>query len=302
MSPSVAPRLFERPAEGLVWRGDDRRRFLGGLVSCEVKSLEPGRGTYGFFTEIKGHILADVTVLALEDRLWLELPPGRAAAIEAHAAKYRIVDRVDFAPLTERSVTLVGDEVGDWLGFAPIEPWSHIAGAVDGLPVRAVRDARFGDRAVTLWAPPASLDRLLASLRARGAVGMTADQAEVARIERGWPRFGVDYGEQSFPQETGLGDLAISYTKGCFLGQEIVARIHYRGGVQRRLCGLRLHGEWAVGMPLRFEGREVGTLTSATVSSLLGDIGLAVLHKRAETGSRVEVGDNGVGDVVALPW
>ena len=298
-------RLIERPVSGHEWTGEDRHRFLGGLVTCDVAGLEPGSGAYGFVTEIKGHVMADITVLALEDRLWIELPVARSEAIQAHAAKYRIVDRVDFAPLSAAAVTVVGPSVDAWLGIELEDPpWSHAAVEIGGVAVRAVRDPRFGPDGRTLWAAPETLSILFERLVQRGGLVPTAEDLEVDRVERAWPRFGVDYDEAHFPQETGLGDLTVSYTKGCYLGQEIVARIHYRGGVNRSLCGLRLSGDWTVGSALAAEGRPVGILTSAVSSSRFGPIGLAIVHRRgAEPGTILDVGDGaGQAEVTPLPF
>jgi folate-binding protein YgfZ len=138
-------------------------------------------------------------------------------------------------------------------------------------------------------------------------VGIAA--LEARRVELGVPRFGRDFGPEHFPQETGLGEQAVSYTKGCYLGQEVIARIHYRGQANRLLRGLRLPPGTTVdavadGAELRYEGRPVGTLSSAVRSPALGaPVALAIVHRRgAEPGTRVEVEGGGAAEVVALPF
>ncbi|MBZ0101765.1 MAG: hypothetical protein K8I65_06375, partial [Thermoanaerobaculia bacterium] len=126
---------------------------------------------------------------------------------------------------------------------------------------------------------------------------------ETARIEDGEPAFGIDYGEEALPQETG-DEAAISYTKGCYLGQEVVARVHYRGGVQRQPRGLRLAGELpAPGGELLCDGRPAGTLTSLADSPDLGPIGLALLHRRVgEPPATLALADGTPVEMVALPF
>jgi folate-binding protein YgfZ len=126
---------------------------------------------------------------------------------------------------------------------------------------------------------------------------------EVVRVEAGAPRFGAEFGPDHFPQETGLED-AVSYTKGCYLGQEVIARIHYRGGVNRRLCGLEFGGAPPLaGTELGFEGRPAGTIGTALWSPTLGRaVGLALLHRRAAaTGTLLAVATGGVATVRDLP-
>ncbi|HXU45315.1 MAG TPA: hypothetical protein VN783_07305 [Thermoanaerobaculia bacterium] len=288
--------------------GADRLRFLNGLVSCEVKGLAPGSGSYGFFTTGQGKILADVVLRAHEDRLWLDLPPGREAEISAHLAKYLIADRVEVMPLEDLlPLALVGPGIDAFLrelADLPEGPWGHRKIAVAGTEVQLSRHPRLGAPAAVAWVS-ASIAKLFAEdLIARGArpAGFTA--LETLRVEAGLPRFGIDFGPENFPQETGQEEAGVSYTKGCYLGQEVVARIHYRGGVQRSLRGLKLSGALpAPGTPLLFEGREAGKLGSTAASPRRGPIGLAILHKRAATaGTRLDLPDGTTAEVADLPF
>jgi folate-binding protein YgfZ len=312
--------LLDRSWVGrLAATGADRQRFLNGLATCDVKVLTPGSGTYGFFTTVKGRILADVAVLAFEDRLWLELPPGSQEEVRAHLAKYKIADRVEFAPLTETlPLTLAGPRAEALLAAvgapAPAaEAWSHAGGRACGVEVVAVRQGLIGVPALTLWVAAGDAAALVEGLLAAGGpfglrpVGFAA--AEVVRAEAGIPRCGRDYGADHFPQETGLDETAgaVSYTKGCYLGQEVVARIHYRGGVNRRLCGLLFAaGEPAPspGAGVLFEEREAGAATTVVRSPTLGrTIGLAVLRKRAaEPGTPLTIAGGGRAEVRPLPF
>jgi len=300
---------------GLEMLGEDRSRFLNGLVTCEVKGLEPGHGRYGFLTDVKGRILADVTVLALSDRLWLELPAGKAEEIGAHLRKFVIVDRVEIQTLDPAPLSLVGPRSEELLegllgdgADRPREVRDHVAAELSGTAVRLVRDPDLGAPAWTLWVPPESFASVLESLLERGDAGVRPvgfEALERLRVEEGRPLSGVDYGAESFPQETG-DESAVSYTKGCYLGQEVVARIHYRGGVKRQLRGLLFAGDRPAaehrGRGVLHGQRPAGTVTSTADAADGRRLGLAMLHKRVEPGMTVEIEDGGTAEVVALPF
>jgi folate-binding protein YgfZ len=306
-------------SDRLEMLGADRHRFLNAYLTCEVKGLAAGQGAYGFFTSAQGRILADVVVLEHGDRLWLELPPGQQEAIAGHLRKYLIADRVEMRRLSDMvPLTLAGPGAPEVLagpaGIAPglalpSAPWAHARAMVSGIEVTVQRRERLGVPALTLWVS-VSLEEplreeLLAWSGGSGGVRPLGPQAlEVVRTEAGIPRCGKDFGPQNFPQETGVEE-AVSYTKGCYLGQEVVARIHYRGGVQKALCGLVFDGSAvpAAGTALLYEGREAGTLGTAVRSLALDrPVGLAILHRRAASpGSRLELAGGGGAEVRALP-
>lgn len=292
--------VFDRSfCDLLVLSGDDRARFLNGQVTCDAKSLKPGEGTYGFLTSIKGRVEAEFTLLATDDELWLDLPPGAAEAVHERLAKYVIVDRVEFF-MPERSVlTLMGptcfEVAASCLPDAlPKSAWHHLEASIAGRKVRVVREPKqsagaAGTEGLSVWCAPDDAPSVLEALQDAGAVQVGWRAVERLRMQTGRPLCGVDFGDDTFPQETGLED-AVNFTKGCYLGQEVVARIHYRGGVQRHLRRLSLSGPAEVGADLRLDGKSVGTLTSAS-PSLSGDelLGLAIVHKRAEVGAKLDV-------------
>lgn len=316
--------LDRSSSDRLEMRGEDRHRFLNAQVTCDVKDLAPGRLTYGFFTSRQGKIQADVTVLALEDRFWLELPAGRGEVLLEHLQKYLLADRVTIEPLVSVApLTVLGEgalEALTSLGISglPDEDGQHaeveLTGQLEGHTVRAVRQPLFTLPAVTYWVPAERLPTVAGWLLGQAPEGtgewvaVEDDAVDVVRVERGVPRFGADFGPDCFPQETGL-DHAVSYTKGCYLGQEVVARIHYRGGVNRHLRGLVFHGMGAAedevpvrGTELQVEGRAVGTVGTAVHSPALGGpAGLGILHKRAEPGMSVDVQGGGTAEVREVP-
>jgi tRNA-modifying protein YgfZ len=304
--------LVERSWVGrLEVLGADRQRFLNAYLTCDVKGLAPGGGAYGFLTDKQGRIQADAVVLALEDRLRLEVPQGLAPVVAERLRQYVIADRVEVMPAKElMPLTLAGPGAEAVLAAAgapslPDDTWSHARAAVFGTEVTLVRQGRLGVPAFTLWVSSSLAPDLATALAARGAVAAGFADLEAVRVEAGIPRFGADFGPDNFPQETGIEE-AVSYTKGCYLGQEVVARIHYRGGVQRQLVGLDFGGDEAParGTALRHDGREAGTVGSALVSPALGrPIGLAIVHKRAaEPDTALEVEGGGSATVAALPF
>lgn len=292
--------------------GADRHRFLNGYITCDVKGMSPGSGAYGFLTSHQGRILADAVVLAHEDRIWLELPPGKGEEMEAHLEKYILADQVEIRSLDDMlPISLVGPRAAEILGEEAIavlgsEPWRHARVKVEGTEVALQRSDRFGVPGFTLWVSASIAAPLVEILLEGGRVRPVGLEAlEILRAEAGIARFGRDFGAENFPQETGAEEAAVSYTKGCYLGQEVVARIHYRGGVQKSLRGLVFEPGQAPnpGAVLSFEGREVGTVTTVVDSPVLGlPVGLAVLHKRgAAAGTRLEIEGGGTGEVRDLP-
>jgi folate-binding protein YgfZ len=306
----------------LELRGADRRRFLHGLVSCDVKGLEAGKSVYGFVTTVQGRILAEVVVLAREQSLLVELPAGSGAAVAQHLGKYLIADDVTVEARPDlQAVTLFGSEAELELGAATLAPgaWTVEPATLFEIPVLADRRPVWGMAALTLWVAPgeaaAFFQRLLQAGRCVGLRPVGIEALETRRVELGVPRFGRDFGPPTaadpghFPQETGLDEQAVSYTKGCYIGQEVIARIHYRGQVNRVLRGLRLQAEADAaalrdGAEVRLEGRPLGALSSPVRSPAFGGpIALAILHRRgAEPGTRVEVEGAGEAEVTALPF
>ncbi len=305
--------------------GEDRARFLHGLVTCDIKALEAGGGTYGFFVDAKGKILADLVASALEGRLLLELPAGKAPEIEAHLARFVVADRVEMGEVTGPRCLVAGPSAGEILsslfpGAGLPERWGHRVVEFDGAAFLLRGELRAG---VTAWIVRAeateALEKFVAAARRAGAAAATNEDLETVRIERGMPRAEVDFGSDHFPQETGLEDMAVSYTKGCYLGQEVIARIHYRGKVNHVLRGLTAVDGVSLASGRRLlgeQGEEAGRVTSAAFSPGIGYggyggnggrggrwIGLSILHRRfAEPGTQLALEPKGFVEVTELPF
>jgi len=297
--------------EGVELRGEDRVRFLQNLITCDVAGLAVGRSMRGFLTSVRGGVLADATVENLGDRLRLVVTAGRGEAVAAHLARYQVVDRVEFEHrVAFASCALRGARAPELLravAAAVPEAGAHAMQDLAGVEARIRCEIRGRAPRFVLETESESLPALCDFLRAAGAplglVELSTAALELARIEESELLWGLDYGEENFPQETGE-ESAVSYTKGCYLGQEVVARIHYRGGVQRlprRL--LHLAGPLPErGAELQLERRAVGRLGSLAVDPSSGSVlALALLHRRAEPGARLQTGPGAVFEVLPSP-
>ena len=284
-----------------VLRGEDRRRYLNGLVTCQVEGLEPGLGVYGFFTNNKGHVLSDVIIRAQEDRFWLELPIDASAAIADHLNRYIVADRVEVQPdldVVGLSIVGGGSEAAIREIVGPIKdlelPWSHGEVELFCEPTRLCRDERLGVPSRTFWVPRTSsqqiFDRLLEALPSDSGLVSEAT-ADMSRVVAGMAKFGTDFGPENLPQESGI-DSAVSFEKGCYLGQEVVARLHYRGQVPRAVRSIRFESAdpSPPGSRLIFDGREAGVVTSlAQPPGSHYAAGLAMLQRRAfDPGTKLE--------------
>lgn len=290
--------------------GEDRHRFLNGLITADVLELPAGESRYGLFTDIKGRILADVLVVVFADRLRLRLPPGSGAPLAEHMSRYIVTDRVELEELDADSPLMLGGPgaaaaLRRWSGdVAPPESagW-HAERLLLDCEATVLREPR-GPSAFSIWPSStpseALLERMLGSPEPPLRVG--AGTVERARVEAGIPRFGVDFDQGTFPQEADL-DSAVSYEKGCYLGQEVVARIHFRGGVNRVLRGLEIEGDAAAapGQRLVDSGSEVGTVTSTAGHGSPRALGLVAVAA-AEPGRRLELENGAPVRLVALPF
>lgn len=271
--------------------GPDRERFLGGMVSAAVEGLAPGQGAFGFITDVRGRILASATVLTLEDRLWLEIPRGRGRTIIEHLEKYIVTDQVEILPLGDMaSVRVTGPksaevlaELGAAAALDLTGAWSHAQVEILDYQARLVREGHSPVPTFSLWQSSAIAPLMAEDLAEAGIPQAGTEATEALRIEHGHPLWGVDYDDSNLPQETGIED-AVDYEKGCYLGQEIVARIHYRGQPARRMCRLVFESghKPTAGAEIEFDGRAAGTVTSVSPSCRDdAAIGLALLPRRA---------------------
>lgn len=284
--------------EVLRLSGGDPVEFLHKYVTQEVRR-RPGQGAYGCVLTLKGGLVCDAWLLVGEGEVLALLPPGASEPARAHLRKYALLARVKLEPTAQVVVSVWGPAAAARcaavLGSLPPldEELDHAPVEVDGAPLRVVRDGAFGAPGYDLLVPAERAPALLDALVAAGARPVGAEAIEQVRVEAGVPLFGVDMDESTIPIEAGLEARAISYTKGCYLGQEVIARIAHRGRVNRHLRGLRFVGECDVPAPLFLGEKEVGQLTSLVRSPRLGGaaLGLGLVHRKGlEPGAALRVG------------
>ena len=287
----------------LVVSGSEAAEYLQGQLTNDVEALEPGDGCYAALLNRKGRMQADMRVLrpSEEPELWLELEPEGVEAARRHLGMYKIGREVEIADATgERALlSLIGPRSIELAGSAALPENACETVTIGGAECLAVGTAG----GIDLIVPAAGRERVRDALLAAGAVEVSPEAAEIVRIEAGRPRFGAEMGTETMPAEAGIVEGAVSFTKGCYIGQETVARLHYKGKPNRHLRGLRFSAPARRGEALRLGEKEVGTVGSAAISPALGPIGLAILRREAEPGTTLAVGEDGVtATVIALPF
>lgn len=275
--------------------GRDRVKFLHSFCTNDIKKLQPGQGCEAFVTNVNGKVLGHIFVFAERESLWIESGPGSAAALLPHFDKYVITEDVRF---TDRSAEfaelLLGDpqstELLERLGLsvAALPIYGHLSHGSDTLPLRSVRRVDwFGSPTWLLSMPVAQRDEVQRTLTQSGARQADGGEAHALRIAAGFPIYGIDITEDNLAQEVGRTSLAISFTKGCYLGQEPIARIDAMGHVNRQLCRLELSSGPLpeAGTPILDkpapDGKPIGAITSSSWKSHGDDKPLVLAYLRS---------------------
>ena len=278
----------------LALTGPDSAELIHGLVTNDVKTLGPGSGCHAALLTPKGKMRADLAVLRLTaEEFLLDCEPSLAAPLLAILAGYIPFSRSTMEDRTASTgvVHLEGPASAGILAAAGVAelaaaPLSHLATDIEGVAVRVVRVSRAGEEGFDLLSEPNASARLLDLLAGRGAQRVSPEVLEAGRIEAGLPRWGAELDETVLPNEAWLERTAISYTKGCYLGQETVARLKTYGHVNRHLVALLLPvgSGAAAGDAVRAGGETVGKVTSAVDSALRGHrVALAFVKREHET-------------------
>jgi folate-binding protein YgfZ len=310
--------LVDRSERGkLALSGTGAVEFLNGQVTNELADVRPGEGRYAAFLTHKGKMLGDLRILAAgEDPA---APPGELLLDTERVALQALFDmirrfKVGYdVQLHKRTLecgllSLIGPASREVAaraaniesGEAPAVEHAHASAQIAGRPVRLIATDAAG---VDVLYDTENLAAVRDALVEAGAQPASEAAAEIVRVERGRPRYGLDIDDTTIPQEAGLNERAVSFTKGCYVGQETVARLHYRGRPNRHLRGLRLSGPGASGDELRLGERAVGHLGSVALSPTLGPIALALVRREAEPGATIEVGAQGTRAIVeVLPF
>ncbi|MGA9285880.1 MAG: glycine cleavage T C-terminal barrel domain-containing protein [Solirubrobacteraceae bacterium] len=334
--------LVDRSERGkLALTGSGAVEFLNGQLTNELVGLKPGEGRYAAFLTHKGKMLGDLRVLAVGDdpdvepsELLLDTERVALQALFDMIRRFKVGYDVELHKRTLECslLSLIGPTATEVATRAfllePSSLRSFGASSVgvdvsDGGPPNArvgpLLEAEHDHLLLSLGDTPARLirtdlgfdvlfetdavDAARAALVDAGAVEVSEAAAEIVRVEHGRPRYGLDLEDTTIPQEAGLNERAVSFTKGCYVGQETVARLHYKGKPNRHLRGLRLSEQVEPGAELRLGERAVGHLGSSVLSPTFGAIGLALVRREAEPGAALEVGHRGAhATVTELPF
>lgn len=294
--------LLDRERGVIAVTGPDAAEYLQGQLTNDVEALAVGEGQYAALLDRKGHMQSDLVVLRpAAEEIVLETEAGAREAVLRHLTMYSIGREVEVADRSAESavLSLLGPRSAEIAGTAILPERACEQTSIGGVACLAAGTAD----GIDLIAAAGDRERLREALLEAGAVAVSEEAAEIVRIEAGRPRYGAEMGGETMPAEAGIVEDAVSFTKGCYIGQETVARLHYKGRPNRHLRGLRLSAPAAPGAALRLGEKEVGKLGSAAVSPALGPVGLAIVRREAEPGAELAVGEDGVtAEVTALPF
>lgn len=260
--------LFELSGRGRIQAfGEDRKRLLHAMTTNHVQQLEPGQGCYAFFLSAQGRILSDVTILARPDHLLLDVEPAQREAIYAHLDKYIIADDVTLSDITDEQTTLAveGPEARSILeAFGmPVPEEDYASAEYAGRLI--VRTTYTGAPGYHIYLSPLDAPVVREQLLDAGVREAGLDDVEISRILHGRPLYGKDITDANLPQETQLTQ-ALHFTKGCYLGQEIVERVRSRGHVNKVLARDEWDGDPPEGALIHLTSRTTDPVTGRTVT------------------------------------
>lgn len=246
-----SPGFIELQRGKIAATGEDRVRWLHGMVTNDVKGLAPGTGCYCFVLDAQGHVQSDCNVFMEPERLLIDCEATLTTKLFGLLDRFIIMDQVELA------------DISATMGTLAIE--GHLPAGFDISEIiqYPVPNGSF------LWATPRRLMQAKEALLAADALPMTPDAYEASRIAAGMPRYGMDIDATTIANETGI-ERAMHYNKGCYIGQEIVERVRSRGHVNRKLVQLHSDQKLPARAPIEVDGKEVGRTTSAASSIALG--------------------------------
>lgn len=304
----------------LSMTGNDRQSFLHRIVTNEIGALQPGDGAYAGMLTPQGKMISDMTVYVRDDDLLFDTDPGMASTLQEALDRYALMDDVTIADVTEQyglvgvhgpqADTLLNAVLGSF--SVPALP-GHVACAYQGISLMIARSHRTGEVGYDVYVP---VDRtadiwtaLLENGEAIGVQRVGIEALEILRIEAGIPRYGAELDARIIPNEAGIKDRAISFTKGCYIGQEPVVMIEHRGQPNKLLAGLRIGGDDLPlkDTPLWKDDQDAGWITSSVRGqSVNGVIALGYVRRKfMKTGEQLTVEVNGasvIAEVVELPF
>jgi folate-binding protein YgfZ len=293
--------------------GSERVDFLQGMLSNDLRTLKPGGGIHAAYLTVQGRVVSDMRVFALADEIWLDVPVQRRNVVRQTLEKYIVADDVELtaddavAPLLSlegpKSAAITAAVLGEPVG--ELEMLAHARRRFEGSELRVARASHSGEDGFLIFGEVGAAAALWRRSVNAGAVPVGMDVLDILRVEAGIPWCDRDMDESFLAPEVGLGD-AISYKKGCYIGQEVVERVASRGQVQRQLMGLLCDGERLPppGSKLSRDGEDVGVLTSAVRSPALRSvIALAYVRRAAwEPDTMVHIEGGSAARVAKLPF
>ena len=303
------------PRAQIAVAGSDRATYLQGLLTNDIQALAAGSGCYAAWLTPQGRILTDMHVLQSAEMLLLDVPAAQAAATLARLDQFLFSEDVRIESLAEamtgvwihgpQAASVISNVVSGFRRIALAEwlDYQHMTGTFDGEPVSVARIDQLGVPGYCVFLARAMEERLVVAAVSAGARVVAPDVLHAARIEAGYPLFGIDMTDDTIPLEAGIEQRAISFSKGCFVGQEVVIRVLHRGGgrVAKRLVGFKVAGGVGAGARVLSGERDIGFLTSVATSSRLGPIALGYVHRDfTSVGTGVQV-DGHPASVVGLP-
>jgi folate-binding protein YgfZ len=294
--------LVDRAGRGrLALTGPDAKSFLQGQVTQDIEALEPGRGAYAAFLTHKGKMLGDLRVLDLGDELLLSCERAALQELFNMIRRYKLGADVELHKRTREmgELSLIGPQARKLAGAGALGEREHdsVRAELGGHPVILVAT----DLGVDVFCDAERTEGVRGALLEAGAVEVGEAAAEIVRVEHGRPRYGIDIDDGVIPQEAGLNERAVSFTKGCYVGQETVARLYYRGKPNRHLRGLRLSAPVEPGTELKLGEKVVGRVSSPVVSPAHGPIALALVRREAAPGDELTAGE-ATATVAELPF
>ena len=289
--------------------GEDRAKFLHNLCTQEIRKLTPGSGAEALLLDAKGHVQFFVNVFCREQSLLLETTAGENQRLLAHLDRYLIRDDVVITDRTPQwsELLLAGPRAVDLLPGAPSELFGNLdltVAALNGITLQVRRVDWLHSDGLLLAGPVAEMDAVASLLQSQGAKLCSLQTLEIARVEAGTPVHGRDITDKTLPQELNRDARCISFVKGCYIGQETVARIDALGHVNKLLCGLKFSSDTVPqqGQDLTVDDTVVGQVTSAVFSPRL-EAPLAMAYiKRAQASPGTELQSTvGPARVITLP-
>jgi folate-binding protein YgfZ len=295
--------FLDRSERGkLMIKGSDAIDYLQAQLTQDLEDLDPDDGCYSALLDRKGHLQGDMRVLRLSTGdVWSDTEPAALPGVLRHLRTYMIGRDVEIEDVTDQwaITSVIGPAAAELAGWGPLGPeHAQRYEERDGIELLAVAT----DLGLDLITRADQAAAARGQLAGAGIPEVSEGAAEIVRIESGRPRFGREMTEANLPAEAGINERAVSFTKGCYIGQETVARLHYKGRPNRHLRGLRLDAPVAGGDAVMLDDREIGRVGTAALSPALGPIALAILRREAEPGSRVTVGDATGAEVVEVPF